>query len=101
MLIEMGKLDEAEATLLKAVRRNPEDRNAFYYLSVIKEARYAQEARKREISAKDALIQVEKSWNVPISREQIGQPQSVHPDEPGAHQPRTAGDLSEARQDRA
>ena len=40
MLIEMGKLDEAEAKLLQAVRRNPEDRNAFYYLSVIKEARY-------------------------------------------------------------
>ena len=74
MLIEMGKLDEAEATLLQAVRRNPEDRNAFYYLSVIKEARFAQEARKREISAKDALVEVEKSWNVPISREKLPTP---------------------------
>ncbi len=74
MLIEMGKLDEAEAKLQQAVRRNPEDRNAFYYLSLIKEARYAQEARKREISAKDALVEVEKSWNVPISRERLPSP---------------------------
>ena len=74
LLIEMGKLDEAEAQLQQAVRRNPEDRNAFYYLSLIKEARYAQEARKREISAKDSLVEVEKSWNVPISREKLPTP---------------------------
>ncbi len=74
MLIEMGKLDEAEAKLLEAVRRNPEDRNAFYYLMLIKEARYAQEARKREISAREALVEVEKAWNIPISREKLPTP---------------------------
>lgn len=77
MLIEMGKLDDAEAKLQQAVRNNPEDRNAFYYLSLIKEARYAQEARKREISAKDALVEVEKSWNSPISREKLPSPNPV------------------------
>lgn len=74
MLIEMGKLDEAEAALNQAVRRNPEDRNAFYYLSLIKELRYAQEARKREVVAKDALVEVEKAWNVPITRERLPVP---------------------------
>ena len=53
MLIEMGKLNEAEAKLMEAVRRNPEDRNAFYYLSLIKEARYAQEARKLDTPKRD------------------------------------------------
>lgn len=74
MLIEMGKLDEAEAALNQAVRRNPEDRNAFYYLGLIKELRYAQEARKREVVAKDALVEVEKAWNVPITRERLPVP---------------------------
>jgi Flp pilus assembly secretin CpaC/tetratricopeptide (TPR) repeat protein len=74
MLIEMGKLDEAEAKLKEAVRRNPEDRNAFYYLSLIKEAKYSQEARRREISAKDALVQVEASWNAPVIRERLPVP---------------------------
>src|SRR5262249_42393948 len=74
MLIEMGKLDEAEAKLQQAVKRNPEDRNAFYYLALIKEARYSQEARKREISTKHALVEVEKSWNATTIRERLPSP---------------------------
>jgi type II secretory pathway component GspD/PulD (secretin) len=55
LLIEAGKLDEAEQKLRTAIRRNPEDRNAFYYLSLIEEARYTKQAREREIAQKDAI----------------------------------------------
>jgi beta-lactamase regulating signal transducer with metallopeptidase domain len=48
ILIELGKLDEAEIKLLQAVRNNPDDRNAAYYLSLIKEERYVREAKTRE-----------------------------------------------------
>jgi beta-lactamase regulating signal transducer with metallopeptidase domain len=59
MLIELGKLDEAETKLREAVKRNPEDRNALYYLGLIDEARFDQQAKKRQTSGKDALGKTE------------------------------------------
>ncbi len=70
-LVEMGRLDEAEKLLKEAVKSDPEHRAAFYYLNLIKEARYSQEARKREISAKDSLVKIEQSWNAPVGRDQL------------------------------
>ena len=61
LLIELGKLDEAEAKLQQALRREPTHKNAIYYLSLIKEARYAQESRKREIELTYPLREVEGS----------------------------------------
>ncbi|MDX1952138.1 MAG: hypothetical protein SFY81_08120 [Verrucomicrobiota bacterium] len=69
LLMETGKLDEAEERLRQAVKEDPEHRAAFYYLNLIKERRYAQEARKREIAAKDMLVEVEQKWHNPIQRE--------------------------------
>jgi tetratricopeptide (TPR) repeat protein len=73
-LIEMGRIDEAEKLLKQAVKNDPEHRAAFYYLDLIKEQRYAQEARKREISVKDRFVEVEKSWNDPVARELLPTP---------------------------
>ena len=73
-LIEMGRIDEAEKKLKQAVKNDPEHRAAYYYLDLIKEQRYAQEARKREISYKDSLVKVEQSWNEPIQRELLPTP---------------------------
>lgn len=67
LLIEMGKLDEAEKKLLEIMRQSPEDRNAHYYLSLVKEARFAQGARKRDITP--TLLNGEKSSNTPVNRE--------------------------------
>ncbi len=69
LLMEMGKLDEAEAKLKQAAKDDPESRAAYYYLNLIKESRFSQETRKHESSAKDLLIDVEKSWNQPVQRE--------------------------------
>jgi beta-lactamase regulating signal transducer with metallopeptidase domain len=55
VLIESGKLDEAEAKLTQLIRQSPGNKDALYYLSLIKETRYAQEAKRREVSGKDAL----------------------------------------------
>jgi len=73
-LIEAGRLDEAEKLLKQAAKNDPEHRAAFYYLDLIKEQRYAQEARKREISVKDKLVDIEKSWNEPLGRELLPTP---------------------------
>lgn len=74
LLVEMGKLDEAEVLLQKAVTSDPEHQGAFYYLNYIKEARHAQESRKREIISKDKLLQVEKAWNIPLQRNNLPSP---------------------------
>jgi Mg-chelatase subunit ChlD len=73
-LIEKGKLEEAEASLKQVVKNDPENRAASYYLDILHEQRYATEARKREISMKDRLATVEKSWNVPLGREALPDP---------------------------
>jgi beta-lactamase regulating signal transducer with metallopeptidase domain len=47
-LMEMGKLDEAEAKLRQALTEDPDQRAPSYYLQLIKERRFAIEARQRE-----------------------------------------------------
>lgn len=71
LLMEMGKLDEAEAKLIQATKEDPEHRAAFYYLTLIKERRFTQEARKREVMAKERIVEVETAWNTPIGRETL------------------------------
>lgn len=71
LLIEMGRIDEAEKLLKDAVKQDPEHRAAFYYLDLIKEQKYSQEARRREVNAKDQLVEIEKSWNTSIGRETL------------------------------
>src|SRR5207249_4174757 len=65
LLLEMGKLDEAEAKLKEAFRRAPENKAAPYYLKLISEVRSNQEARLREVIAKERPAEVEEAWNAP------------------------------------
>jgi Flp pilus assembly secretin CpaC/tetratricopeptide (TPR) repeat protein len=71
LLIEMGRLDEADAKLKQAVKQDPEATTAFYYQSYIKEARHAQQSRLREMTSKDKMLKVEEAWNIPITRDRL------------------------------
>lgn len=71
LLFEMGKLEEAEAKLHAAAKLDPNNQGAFYYLRLIEEARYAQEARKRELMAKNKMVEVENAWNPPVMRQKL------------------------------
>lgn len=66
LLYELGKLDEAEVKLRQATKLDPENQAAFYYLRLVAEARFTQDARKRELMAKEKLVEVENSWNPPV-----------------------------------
>ncbi len=71
LLFEMGKLEEAAAKLHAAAKLDPNNQGAFYYLRLIEEARYAQEARKRELMAKNKMVEVENAWNPPVMRDKL------------------------------
>ncbi|MCZ7634991.1 MAG: hypothetical protein M5U12_02340 [Verrucomicrobia bacterium] len=71
LLYEMGKLDQAEAKLREAARLDPNNRAAGYYLTLVQESRYAQDAVKREIMAKNKIVEVEEAWNPPVAREKL------------------------------
>ncbi len=75
-LIENGRLQEAEKLLGEVVKTDPDHRAASYYLNLVKEQKNSQEARKREIAAKDGLINVEKSWNEKLGRAAADEPVS-------------------------
>lgn len=77
LLMELGKLDEAEAKLKQAAREDPDNTVAYYYLDLIKGARYNAEARKRELYSKEAIVEVETSWNPPIKRELLPVPNAM------------------------
>ena len=62
LLYEMGRLDEAEQVLLQAVAIDPANVAAPYYLDLLKEARYGNDARYRERDTKTELEQVERTW---------------------------------------
>jgi type II secretory pathway component GspD/PulD (secretin)/tetratricopeptide (TPR) repeat protein len=72
LLLEMGKLDEAETKLKKAMNRDPENRAAFYYMSLVKEARYSEADRRRDQDSKEGMVKVEQEWAYPVQRELLG-----------------------------
>jgi Flp pilus assembly secretin CpaC/tetratricopeptide (TPR) repeat protein len=69
LLYEMGKLDEAEKKLKEAFKRDPENKAAAYYLHLLEQGRYNQEARKREITATERVGEVERAWNTEVKRD--------------------------------
>lgn len=62
LLYEMGHLKEAEAVLREAIKMQPDNKAAYYYLDLIKEASYKNKASAREEYEKDRLLSVETSW---------------------------------------
>jgi tetratricopeptide (TPR) repeat protein len=71
LLYEMGKLDQAEAKLREAAKVDPNNRAAGYYLTLVQESRYAQDAVKRELMARGKMVEVEEAWNPPVAREKL------------------------------
>ncbi|MEY3275403.1 MAG: hypothetical protein RL153_668, partial [Verrucomicrobiota bacterium] len=65
---ELGKFDQATEELHAALKLNPESRAAHHYLALIDERKYAQGARRRELTAKDRIVDVEYGWDTPVSK---------------------------------
>lgn len=65
LLLEAGKVDDAEMELKEALKLDPQNAAAFYYLSQVKEERFKEAERRREQASKDKVVQVEKDWSPP------------------------------------
>jgi hypothetical protein len=53
----------------EAIKRDPENKPAAFYLKLIKEVRFNQDARQREIVAKERLSEVERRLNTSANRD--------------------------------
>jgi tetratricopeptide (TPR) repeat protein len=63
LLYEMGKFEEAEVKLNEALKLDPDNQAAFYYLNLVKQAFYARQEHKRVTEAQDKMVEVEKQWS--------------------------------------
>ena len=68
LLYEMGKYDRAELILIHVIKEDPDNKTAPYYLDLVKEAKFAANARAREAVAKTAILNVEKEWIPPPNK---------------------------------
>ena len=74
LLFEMGKLDEAEATLKKALKEDPQNQAAYYYLNLIKDTRTSRAMQERDEAARKGMVEVAQDWAVPTKRDQLASP---------------------------
>lgn len=65
VLYEMGKIEEAEVKLEQAMKLDPDNRAAFYYLNLIKQARYARSSEQHTVDTQTRMADVEKQWVLP------------------------------------
>ncbi len=61
-LLEAGKVDEAEAILMKVLESDPTNPAANHYLKLLGQTRYDQAARKRDQMASKSIIEIENNW---------------------------------------
>jgi Mg-chelatase subunit ChlD len=74
ILLEAGKLNEAEVTLGEAIKADPNNAAAFYYQSLIKERRDAETERLLEQDSKKDIVEVAEASERPVSRESLPVP---------------------------
>jgi tetratricopeptide (TPR) repeat protein len=74
MLYEMGKLEEAEVKLRQALKLDPDNKGAFYYLKLVKQANYERSENVHAVDDANRMAQVAKAWEVPTGKLQLPVP---------------------------
>ena len=67
VLYELGKLEEAEAKLNEALKLDPDNEGAFYYLNLTKQSRYDREEHAHTTSSQNSMLKVEKAFNTVVA----------------------------------
>jgi len=74
ILYEAGKFDDAEVKLKAALKLEPDNSGAFYYLKLIEQSRYARASQQHSVDMDQRMAQVEKQWVLPTSSTQLPSP---------------------------
>jgi len=74
LLFEMGKVDEAEVKLKLALRDDPQNQAAAYYLNLIAESRYKDAERRKVTVEKKSLVDIEQEWSSTSRRDLLPVP---------------------------
>ncbi len=74
VLYEAGKLDQSEVKFRQALRKEPNNQAAWYYISLIQEAKFAQAQSFHQAANRQQLAQVEDAWSTPIRRDLLPVP---------------------------
>src|ERR1035441_2279519 len=74
LLYEMDKLNEAEAKLKMALKQDPHNEAALYYLNLVSEAKYMRAAKLHEVTLREDVRAVEQAWANPISGQALPVP---------------------------
>ncbi|HXI54086.1 MAG TPA: hypothetical protein VNH84_21385, partial [Candidatus Saccharimonadales bacterium] len=69
LFYEAGKLDEAENRLRQAMKMDPNNRAADYYLQMVVEQRYRNASSRGEESRRRQMLEIETAWAQPIKRD--------------------------------
>ena len=74
LLFEMGKFREAKEILKAAVKDDPQNQAAYYYLNLISEAEFKLALNKRDIASRQAMVEVEDAWSPSTKRDALPHP---------------------------
>jgi len=69
MFFEAGRINEAETFARQALKLDPSNAAASYYLKLITDQRYRDAAGNSEQSRASSLLKVEEAWSGPVTRE--------------------------------
>src|SRR5690242_7540908 len=74
LLYEMGKLEDAEVKLHQALKLDPDNRAAYYYMNLIQQAKFARESAQHTVDTQHRMADVEKRWVLPTSNNSLPVP---------------------------
>ena len=71
LLYEMARYDQAEAKLRQALKIDPANRGASYYMVLVQEAKNTIQVKKRDMTSREAIKNVTKDWVAPTAHESL------------------------------
>jgi Tfp pilus assembly protein PilF len=74
LLYQTGKLEEAEVKLQQALKLDPDNQGAIYYLNLCKQAEYARAKRMSDVDNESRVVEIARAWQAPTSGAQLPVP---------------------------
>ena len=74
LLYEMARYDETEVKLKQALKIDPANRGASYYMVLVQEAKNTIQVKKRDMTSREAIKNVTKDWVATTSHEGLPVP---------------------------